>query len=180
MEQSWLMMQFWVFFVLRVSLMAIPLYLCNSLALVFGGKRPIDFGKNFLDGKPLLGPGKTFRGTFSGIFIAFLGVLLLNLVFPETDEIIGTIYVFYGTLLAVGAVFGDFLGSFLKRRLSIDRGKSFFWLDQLDFVAGGFAVGGLLIWPSALEFVFLLAFTMLAHVIGNHIAFFTRIKKNPW
>ena len=167
-------------FVLRVSLMAIPLYLCNSLALVFGGKTAVDFDNRFFDGKPLLGKGKTFKGTFFGIFLAFLGVLALSIVFPETNDVIGTNYVFYGTLLAIGAVLGDFAASFLKRRFGIARGKSVFLLDQLDFIVGGFAVGAILIVPTLLEFVFLLAFTMLAHVIGNHIAFFARIKKNPW
>jgi len=173
-------MDFWILFVLRVSLMAIPLYLCNSLALIFGGKTPIDFGKNFFDGKPLLGRGKTFKGTSSGILLAFLGVLALSTLFPQTHEIMGTNYLVYGTLLGIGAVLGDFAGSFLKRRLSVPRGKSVFWLDQLDFVLGGFALGGLLILPSLSEFVFLLAFTMIAHVLGNHIAFFTRLKRTPW
>lgn len=169
-----------ILFVLRVSLMAIPLYLCNGLALVFGGKTSIDFGKSFLDGRPLLGKGKTLRGTFLGIFIAFLAVLAISAVFPKTENVLGASYLYYGTLLAVGAVAGDFAGSFVKRRLEIARGKSVFMLDQLDFVIGGFALGLLLVVPDLLEVVFLLAFTMIWHVIGNHIAFFARIKKEPW
>jgi CDP-2,3-bis-(O-geranylgeranyl)-sn-glycerol synthase len=169
-----------ILFVLRVSLMAIPLYLCNGLALVFGGKTPVDFGKRFFDGKPLLGGGKTVKGTFSGIFLAFLVVLALSTVFPETENVLGASYLFYGSLLAAGAVAGDFAGSFLKRRLGIARGKSVFLLDQLDFVLGGFALGLLLVVPHFLEVIFLLGFTMIWHVIGNHIAFFARIKKEPW
>ncbi len=169
-----------VFFVIRVSLIAIPLYLCNSLALVFGGIHPIDFGKNFFDEKPVLGRGKTFRGTFSGVFFAVLGAFLLQLVFPQVNAIMSVGYLAYGALLAVGAVLGDFAGSFLKRRLSIERGKSVFLLDQLDFVLGGFVLGGLLMFPSTLEMLFLFAFTMLAHVLGNWIAFFVKMKKDPW
>ncbi len=169
-----------ILFVLRVSLMAIPLYLCNGLALVFGGKTPIDFGKSFFDGRPLLGKGKTLKGTFSGIALAFLAVLAISAVFPQTEAVLGASYLYYGTLLAIGAVAGDFAGSFIKRRLGIERGKSVLILDQLDFVIGGFALGLLLVTPSLLEVVFLLAFTMIWHVIGNHIAFFARIKKDPW
>lgn len=169
-----------ILFVLRVSLMAIPMYLCNSLALVFGGKTPIDLSKRFFDGKPMLGGGKTFKGTIAGMFFAFLGVLALSTVFPQTADVMGTSYLYYGSLLALGAVLGDFAGSFTKRRLGIERGKSVFLLDQLDFVLGGFLVGAVLMVPTLLEVVFLLAFTMLAHVIGNWIAFFARIKKNPW
>jgi len=173
-------MDFAVEFILKVSLIAIPLYLCNGLALVFGGTTPVDLGKNFFDGRPLLGKGKTFKGTLSGIGFAFLGVLLLNVIFPQTNAIIGANYLYYGSLLAVGAVLGDFAGSFLKRRLGIKRGKDVFMLDQLDFVLGGFAVASILVVPTALEVVFLLAFTMIWHVIGNQLVALKIVKKVPW
>ena len=170
----------WTLFILRVSLMAIPLYLCNGFALIFGGKTPIDLGKNFFDKRRILGRGKSFKGTASGLFFAFLGVLTLSIVFPETSGIIGANYFFYGILLAVGAVLGDFAGSFAKRRFNVPRGKSIFLLDQLDFIIGGFAVGMILIVPSAIEVVFLSAFTLLMHVISNRIAYVGKMKKVPW
>jgi CDP-2,3-bis-(O-geranylgeranyl)-sn-glycerol synthase len=169
-----------ILFVARASLMAIPLYLCNSMALVFGGGKPIDFGKNFVDGKRLLGDGKTIRGTIAGIAIGSAAALALSAIFPETAVFLNANYAFYGPLLAIGAVAGDFAGSFLKRRMGIERGGSVFLLDQLGFVVAGLAFGCLLAQPTALEFIFLLAFTMLAHVIGNRIAFLAKIKKVPW
>jgi len=167
-------------FVVRVSLMAIPLYLCNSLALLFGRGTPIDLGKNFLDGRRLLGDGKTVRGTFVGIVLGTAGAFLVKTAFPETALFLQSDYLAYGALLAVGAILGDFAGSFLKRRKGIERGKSVFLLDQLDFVVGGLAIGSLLVKPSLLEWIFLLAFTMLAHVLGNWIAYLAKLKKNPW
>lgn len=173
-------MDFWVLFILRVSLMAIPLYVCNGLALLLGGKTRVDFGKNFFDGRPILGEGKTLRGSIAGIAFGFLAVALLHTVFPQTDVLIGINYVFFGTLLAVGAVLGDFAGSFVKRRSNIKRGESVLFLDQLDFVLGGFLTASILMFPSMLEIVFLLGFTMIAHVVGNHLAFFSRLKRVPW
>jgi len=173
-------MEFWILFILRVSLMAIPLYLCNGFALIFGGKTPIDLGKNFFDGRRILGGGKSVKGTASGLFFAFIGVLTLSIVFPETSDAIGANYIFYGMLLALGAVLGDFAGSFAKRRFNIQRGKSIFLLDQLDFIIGGFAVGMILIVPSALEVIFLSAFTMIMHIISNRIAYVGKMKKVPW
>lgn len=167
-------------FVLRASLTAIPLYVCNGLALVFGGKTPVDLGKKFFDAKPLLGPGKTFRGTASGIFFALIAAALVWIAFPQSSGIIGANYFLYGTLLALGAIAGDFAGSFLKRRLGLERGRSIFLLDQLDFVLGGYALAFAVASPALLEVVFLCAFTMLAHVIGNRIAFIAKIKKVPW
>ncbi len=173
-------MEFWILFILRVSLMAIPLYLCNGFALIFGGKTPIDFGKNFFDGRRILGGGKSIKGTAAGLFFAFIGVLTISLVFPETGDVLGANYLAYGMLLAVGAILGDFAGSFAKRRLNVPRGKSIFLLDQLDFIIGGFAIGMILVIPSALEVVFLLAFTMIMHVISNRIAYVGKMKKVPW
>jgi len=167
-------------FILRISLMAIPLYVCNGLALVFGGRKHIDFGRKFFDGKPILGEGKTFKGTFAGIFFAGIASLAISTAFPQATEIMGTNYMFYGTVLGIGAVLGDFAGSFAKRRLGIERGKSVLWLDQLDFVAGGLALGLIIAMPTPLEALFLLAFTMIAHVLGNTIAFSARMKKVPW
>lgn len=169
-----------ILFVARASLMAIPLYLCNSMALVFGKGKPIDFGKNFTDGKRLLGDGKTIRGTIAGIAISSAAALALSAIFPETAVFLNANYALYGTLLAIGAVAGDFAGSFAKRRMGIERGESVFLLDQLGFVVAGLAFGWPLAQPTELEFIFLLAFTMLAHVIGNRIAFLAKIKKVPW
>lgn len=160
--------------------MAIPLYLCNSLALVFGGKRPIDFGKKFFDGRRILGEGKTLRGTALGIALGTMGALLVKTAFPETSIFLQSDYLAYGFLLSVGAVAGDFIESFFKRRFGVERGKSIFPLDQTDFVFGGLALGSILVVPTLLEWVFLLAFTVLAHVIGNWIAYFAKLKQNPW
>ena len=169
-----------IIFVMRVSLMAIPLYLCNGLALVFGGKTPIDFGKKLWDSRPVLGRGKTVKGTVGGIGFAFIASLALSLAFPQASDIIGANYIVFGTLLAVGAVLGDFAGSFAKRRYGLERGKSVFCLDQLDFVAGGLILASIVAAPTLIEALFLLAFTMLAHVIGNWVAFIYKMKKVPW
>lgn len=169
-----------VLFVFRVSLMAVPLYLCNGLALVFGGKTPVDLGRKFFDGRPVLGSGKTFKGTIAGIASASVVSLALSAAFPQSSAFVGASYALYGVLLAVGAVAGDFAGSFAKRRYGLERGRSVFWLDQLDFVAGGLLFASLVSPPTAVEAVFLLAFTMLAHVIGNWVAFIYKMKKVPW
>lgn len=160
--------------------MAIPLYLCNSMALLLGGKTPVDLGRKFIDGQRILGEGKTFRGTAGGIAVASAAALALGIAFPETSALLETDYFHYGFLLAVGAVAGDFAGSFAKRRAGIERGKGVFMLDQLDFVVGGLALGLITAAPTLLEAFFLLAFTMLAHVLGNWIAFAAKVKQVPW
>src|SRR5574342_1096391 len=54
----------------------LPAYAANPSAQLTGGGLPIDFGKTARDGKPLLGPGKTWRGFLGGVLGAmFVGSL---------------------------------------------------------------------------------------------------------
>ena len=44
-----------------------PAYCANAAPVIFGGGLPIDVGRVFLDGQPIFGPRKTFRGFFAGL-----------------------------------------------------------------------------------------------------------------
>ena len=167
-------------FFATVSLMAIPIYLTNGFALILGGKTPLDFNKTFFDKKPLLGKGKTVKGTIFGIVIGSLGALAVSLFIPQLTAYIGVNYFYYGILLSIGAVAGDILGSFVKRRISIERGKSVILLDQLDFLIVGIVFGSLLFVPTIWHVLFLAIFTASMHKFSNVVAFKTRIKRVPW
>ncbi|MDD5096840.1 MAG: CDP-archaeol synthase, partial [Candidatus ainarchaeum sp.] len=86
-----------------------------------------------------------------------------------------------GFLLSVGALLGDALGSFVKRRAGITPGKPFF-LDQLGFIA----VGLLLAYPVAYALyspegvLFLLVLSWLLHIVSNAAANRFGLKSVPW
>lgn len=167
-------------FFMVVVLVAIPIYLSNSFALILGGKTYLDFGKNFFDGRPLFGKGKTFRGTIAGVVVGSVGALAVSVFFPGFTTAIGGNYFHYGFLLTIGAMLGDIVGSFIKRRLGLARGESVLLLDQLDFVAGGILLGMILFTPNVWQIAFLAALTLLMHKIANVIAFNARLKQVPW
>ncbi len=101
----------------------LPAYVANGAPVMLGGGTPIDLGRKFLDGKRILGDGKTFKGFFAGVLTGtFIGTLQGRLVL--------------GFFLSIGALVGDMAGSFVKRRLNIKRGDSAPLLDQLDFILG--------------------------------------------
>ncbi|HIH72167.1 MAG TPA: CDP-archaeol synthase, partial [Thermococcaceae archaeon] len=50
----------------------LPAYFANASPVIFKGKTPMDFGKSFVDGKRILGDGKTWRGFFGGLFTGIL------------------------------------------------------------------------------------------------------------
>ncbi|MCS7097405.1 MAG: CDP-2,3-bis-(O-geranylgeranyl)-sn-glycerol synthase [Candidatus Methanomethyliaceae archaeon] len=145
----------------------IPIYIANAVPVLFKGKRPIDFGRSFIDGKRLFGDGKTFEGFISGVFF---GTVAGAIVYSTL----------YGFILSLGALLGDLFGAFIKRRLGLPRGHPFPILDQLDFVFGALLLFSLfhpIIFEQAL---FIILITPPIHIISNAIAYLFRLKPNPW
>lgn len=168
----------------------LPAYITNASAAFFGGKTPIDGGRYWGKNR-LLGDGKTYEGLFTGFGCGFLFGLLQELVLsaciPRTPSF-GTFPLFLGTLfcLSAGAMAGDLLGSFMKRRVGLQRGAPLPVVDQLDFVAGAWLFLFLgtrtwfmqtFSWPIILT---VLLITPLLHLATNYIGFKIGRKKVPW
>ncbi|EQD27161.1 Phosphatidate cytidylyltransferase, partial [mine drainage metagenome] len=104
----------------------IPAFAANSAAVLTGGYGKMDFGRNFIDGKRILGDGKTWSGYIGGTVLAsILGLILysLMLVFPLFANYPDPLLALYGAaLLSAGSLTGDAFGSFIKRRIGIQRG----------------------------------------------------------
>ena len=164
----------------KTLMLAIPLYIANGCALLFGGKTPLDLNAKFIDKRPLLGKGKTFKGAINGIVCGTLASAAIFLYLPVVSAAFGTSFLVLGLLLSVGAVAGDITASFIKRRMNFERGKSAVLLDQLDFILGGLILGLIVYVPGLVEIALLLVLTPLFHLIGNQIAFRTKRKKVAW
>lgn len=80
---------------------------------------PLDGGMKFFDGRPLLGSSKTIRGLVAAVGAATLGAPLLGV--PAT----------VGALLGCGAILGDALSSFIKRRMGAAPSSRATGLDQI-------------------------------------------------
>ena len=104
----------------------LPALIPNSAAVLWGGGKPMDFGRSWR-GKRVLGDGKTWRGFFGGALtgIAF-GLFQIALserfdfsdgwsyaLWPRSMWIVGA--------LAFGSMIGDSAGSFVKRRFGVSR-----------------------------------------------------------
>lgn len=160
--------------------------------------RALDGGRLGRDGRPLLGPNKTWRGLASGAFAGGTTALLLaaagpneSLDFGRSDGVPGPMVALFGMALGVGALAGDAAKSFLKRRLGRNPGTPWFPFDQLDAVVGGLAaaalaaplVGG---WSLAAYFgdawvpVWIVVLTPGLHWLSSVLAFAFGLKKRPW
>lgn len=169
-----------LFLAAKTLMLAVPLYIANGCALLSGGKTPIDLNAKFVDNKPLLGKGKTFRGAAGGIACGAIASAAIWFFLPVVSQGFGTNYLILGFLLSLGAIIGDIAGSFLKRRLGIERGQKAFLLDQLDFIAGGLILACLVYPAGIIEIILLVVLTPVFHLIGNRIAFKAKRKKVPW
>ena len=169
----------------------IPAYFANGSALVFGGGTPLDFGKNAWDGRRLIGDGCTWRGLIGGGllgtiiggilgFLANLGIAsnLFNISASQMTLFSGNIVqgLVIGFLLGFGALIGDAIGSFIKRRMNFERGKPVPLLDQLDFVVVALLFVSLVIDLSWQMVVIILFVSIFLHLGANIFAYLINIK----
>ena len=70
-----------VILVAEALLFIFPAYCANAVPVLAGGGTPMDFGKNFFDGKRIFGSHKTFRGFFFGLAIGILVGIVDFLIF---------------------------------------------------------------------------------------------------
>ena len=167
----------------------LPAYVPNNAAVLAGGGRPIDAGRTWR-GRRFLGDGKTWRGTAVGILAGAGLTLVLNAVQPAVADVLGIplpAFPFVAVVaLPAGAMLGDIVASFLKRRTGRERGAAFPILDQFDFVVAAFALTWLLApeWFLATFTIPVLAvvlvLTPVLHVGTNVIAYALRLKNEPW
>lgn len=163
----------------------LPAYIANSTAALFGGGTPVDFGRNFSDGRRLFGGGKTFLGLFAGIAFGTIagnvqGYLITDGLVP--GYMAGDVlrYTVAGFLLATGALLGDLASSFVKRRLGMKRGAKFFPVDQLDFIVGSLVFVSVIYLPSLATIAILLVLTPAIHLVFNFTAHRLKVKHEPW
>jgi CDP-2,3-bis-(O-geranylgeranyl)-sn-glycerol synthase len=167
----------------------LPAYLPNNCAVLFGGGTPLDLGKTFHDGNRMLGDGKTFKGTIAGTLGGIIIGLLLNylapsLGLPSFGFGVSQLLVLGG--LSFGAMLGDIVAAFFKRRMGLKRGAQLFIIDQLDFVIGSWVLTMILapIWfwqnftPSIM--IIVLIITPILHRVMNIIGYHMGSKREPW
>lgn len=156
MDYTIIVQAFWI---------VIPIYVANASAVIVGGGTPIDFGKTWNDGRRILGDGKTWRGLFAGTFLGMtagfgLAVVASYLSTSEYNFLRLTNFEGFPVMILIlfslcfGALLGDVIESFFKRRIGKGRGQDWIPFDQLDFI-----VGALLFSFLASELLYVVHFT---------------------
>ncbi len=169
---------------LRSAFIFLPAMVANALPVIVSGvireRHPLDFGLKFIDGKRLLGKNKSIEGFIAGA----TGGLLVGCVYASVTHNIA--WITYGAVSGVGAMIGDSLNSFVKRRLGIRSGDPFIPMDQLSFILVAYilvsvfrvdnAVG---IRVTSVDLALGIYIVMVLHPLTNLIAYLLGLKDTP-
>lgn len=129
-----------------------------------------------------LGANKTWRGIVAATVVGGLVFWLQKLIPIESLWLIdyNDFSILLGVLLGLGAIMGDAVKSYYKRKAEIKPGKSWVPFDQLDFVIGGIVFSWFVYVPKIEVVVMLLLISPLLHVSANLIGYWLGINKNKF
>ena len=129
---------------------------------------PLDGGKRFLDGRPLLGSSKTIRGVATSI-VATAGLAPL----------LGTTFT-TGLLIGAGAMAGDLLSSFVKRRMGHASSSRALGIDQIpeSLLPALLCKGPLGLSPVDIALVVSLFF--VGEIVLSRILFKLHVREQPY
>ena len=158
-----------------------PASVANASPVVIRGTKPLDFGKKLRNNR-IFGDGKTFEGTVGGVaFGALTGVLQLYIIqFLPSDLGLQAHTIELIIALSVGAILGDIIGAFVKRRLGVPRGHPALLLDQLGFLLTSLLFASFVFDMNIVMMAVLVVVTPVVHLATNMFAYFMKIKKTPW
>jgi len=83
-------------------------------------------------------------------------------------------------VVSFGALTGDLVHSFVKRRIGLIEGAPLPVADQLDFVVGAVLFSFLVSPPPLLTIFIIFVITPPLHLLANFLAYVAGVKKTPW
>ncbi|MEM0001642.1 MAG: CDP-archaeol synthase [Desulfurococcaceae archaeon] len=154
----------------------LPAMIANALPVLVKGSYMVDFGKSFIDGKPIFGKNKTIEGLVVGVIGAYVTGSCLEIIFMNPSL----------SILSIGAglsaLLGDLAGAFIKRRLNIKPGDPAPLLDQLDFALATtfyyYALGVSEVFTNKAYVILALAVIVILHISTNMIAHALGLKQS--
>ena len=85
--------------------------------------------------------------------------------------------VLMGFLLGAGAILGDLVESYYKRKAGLKVGQPWIPFDQLDFVVGGVVFSFFVYVPAASVVLILFIFSPLLHLLFHYIGYLLKVNE---
>jgi CDP-2,3-bis-(O-geranylgeranyl)-sn-glycerol synthase len=148
--------------------------------------KPIDGGRS-LGGKRVFGDHKTWRGlifaTLAGGCVFLLQVQLVDWV-PTTigwsPFDLTQLPLWFGFVFGFGAIAGDAIESFAKRRFAVAPGQPWFPFDQIDFLLGSTIAASVFVSFSFAIIIWVFGAGILAHMLVNRIGYWLKLEDSKW
>lgn len=171
---------------------ALPAYLANMSPVIFDKlkifkflAKPIDGGRR-MGQEFIFGSSKTWRGLLSGaifgVVVAWIQAMLYDYDFFKDLSVFNyqSGFIIFGLLAGSGAIIGDLIKSFFKRRFGMASGSSWPVFDQLDFIVGFFVFTYYLSNPSISIIITTCLITLILHPLTNIVSYWLGFKKVWW
>lgn len=168
----------------------LPAYFANMAPVAFKNvlkplAKPVDFGRKFM-GHDLFGSHKTWRGLFvatiAGTFIFWLQQIGYPFSLFRQLSLFdyAAMPLLFGSALGLGAILGDLVKSFLKRRIGKKSGEMWFPVDQIDFPLGAMLLGTIFFIPVWQIWVAGILLSIALSLLVNYSAFKLGVKDVPF
>jgi len=126
------------------------------------------------------GTHKTVAGAASGVIVGIATAGIQHAIAWSGALVRYDHWPLVGLLLGIGAIGGDVVKSFAKRRLGIAPGHRWIPFDQLDFVIGGLALIARQAGLSWSDVATVLLLSFAGDLVVNQIAYRLGIRETKW
>jgi CDP-2,3-bis-(O-geranylgeranyl)-sn-glycerol synthase len=154
----------------------LPVYLANMtppFVKYWGGWNPPISAR-------LLGSHKTVVGFAAGVAVAVVVTFIQSRLRWDGSLLSPGDWLAAGSAAGFGAMAGDSVKSFFKRRLRIAPGQRWMPFDQLDFIAGGLLALSFFVRLDWLDIALICAISFVGGLLVNQLSFYLGIKETRW
>jgi len=127
-----------------------------------------------------LGSHKTVMGFALGVLAAMLVAFIQSRIEWSGNLLSYEHWPALGLATGLGAMLGDSMKSFFKRRMKIAPGRPWLPYDQLDFVVGGLLMLSVWVRLSLSDLAWIIAFSFTADIVVNHLSFYLHVRDTKW
>lgn len=162
--------------VLQLLYLMLPIYIANMappfVKYWHGWNRPISLRH--------LGSHKTVVGFALGVVMAVAVSYGQSKIAWSRSLISHGHWILLGIAAGSGAMLGDSLKSWFKRRLGIAPGRRWIPFDQLDFVLGGLLALSFWIRPSLSDIILILVISVAGDIAVNQLSYRLGVRETSW
>ncbi len=165
------------FTIMQLIYFMLPAYLANIAAeqagKVFFKKWSVPISEK------LLGSHKTYRGVFFAVATALIVVFVQSKIKTGLNLYDYPNWILFGLLMGSGAMAGDLVKSFFKRRSGIEPGKPWVF-DSVDFVIGSLVFSSAVYFPGIRNSIAIIIISFPLSAGVKHLGYLLGLKEVKW